>query len=273
MKFQICSLLVSTAFAAGGVLFANDTYASEQESWQFGASIYGWFPDISGQTAFTPPGGGGDFQIGIEQILDNLKFTFMGTFDMRKERTGFFVDAVYMDVGNSKSDVRDATIGGIGIPVDASANVDLDLKSWIWTVAGYYRSLDQPESTLDLLAGLRYTDMSQNVSWNITGNVGSIPAPDRTGNAEADLENWDLIIGLRGNYSFGAKHTWFIPYYLDVGTGDSDLTWQGIAGIGYKFHWGETVAFWRYLEYDPPSDNAIADINFNGPAIGVTFRW
>jgi len=261
------------AFAVCSALLPTGVMANEQDSWQFGASIYGWFPDISGQTSFTPPSGGGNFEIGIDQILDNLKFTFMGTFDMRKGRTGFFADAVYMDVGNSKSDVRNATIGGIGIPVGANAAVDLDLKAWIWTVAGYYRSLEQPDSTLDLLAGLRYADMNQNVSWNITGNVGSIPAPDRTGSAEANLDSWDLIIGIRGSYSFGAKHSWFIPYYIDVGTGDSDLTWQGIAGIGYKFHWGETVAFWRYLAYDPPSEDAIADINFNGPAIGVTFRW
>ena len=64
-----------------------------------------------------------------------------------------------------------------------------------------------------------------------------------------------------------------MPYYLDVGTGDSDLTWQGIAGIGYAFGWGETVAAWRYLDYDLDSGSPVADINFSGPAIGVVFRW
>lgn len=267
MSFQTRSLLVAASLAAGGVLYAYDTLASEQEPWQFGASIYGWFPDISGQTAFTPPGGGGDFEIGIDQILDNLKFTFQGTFDMRKGRTGFLADVVYMDVGNSKSGVRDGTIGGTPIPITANADVDLDLKSWIWTVAGYYRTYDQPVTTLDMLAGLRYTDVEQKASWNITGSINT------SGTAEAGLENWDVIVGMRGNHSFGANNAWFVPYYLDVGTGDSDSTWQAIVGLGYKFRWGETVAFWRYLEYDFDSNSAIADINFSGPAIGVTFRW
>ena len=264
-----------TAFTlcASAALLPSSILADEQESWQFGASIYGWFPDISGQTAFTPPGGGGDFEIGIDQILDNLEFTLMGTFDARKGKGGFLVDMIYMGVGNSKSGVREGTIGGLQIPVGASAAVDLDLDSWIWTVAGYYRTYDQPETTLDMLAGLRYTDVEQKVNWSITGNVASIPLPDRTGSAEAGLENWDVIVGMRGNHSFGANKTWFIPYYLDVGTGDSDSTWQAIVGLGYKFRWGETVAFWRYLEYELDSDSAIADITFNGPAIGVTFRW
>ena len=57
-----------------------------------------------------------------------------------------------------------------------------------------------------------------------------------------------------------------------MGTGDSDLTWQAIGGIGYAFSWGEGIAAWRYLDYKFNADK-IQDINFNGPAIGVAFRW
>ena len=64
-----------------------------------------------------------------------------------------------------------------------------------------------------------------------------------------------------------------MPYYFDMGAGDSDFTWQGIAGLGYAFHWGEIAAVWRYLYYDLSSGSAINDMNFSGPAIGVTFRW
>jgi hypothetical protein len=82
-----------------------------------------------------------------------------------------------------------------------------------------------------------------------------------------------MIFGVRGRLAFGAKKTWFVPYYLDLGFGESDLTWQGIAGMGYAFRWGEVVAVWRYLYYDLQSGQAIADMNFSGPALGVTFRW
>ena len=265
------AILMMTLLLSTGAL-AQQT-ASENDYWQFGVSIYGWFPDISGETSFTQPGGTSDFKIDIGDILDNLEFTMMGMFDARKGRWGILTDLIYMDVGDSQTSTREATIGGIELPVNASANVDLDLKSWIWTLTGYYRAIDQPGMTLDVVAGARYLDIEQKVNWVATGNVGSIPVPDRTGAAEANLTNWDAIIGLRGRFEFGAQNSWFVPYYFDVGTGDSDFTWQGIAGLGYAFQWCEVVATWRYLYYNLPSGKAIEDMSFSGPTIGVTFRW
>jgi hypothetical protein len=269
-SLPLAVLLMALLLSTGA--FAQQP-SSDTESWQFGVSIYGWFPDVAGETSFTQPGGSSEFKIDIDDILDNLEFTLMGTFDARKGRWGILTDVIYMDVGNSQTGTREATIGGREIPVNATANVDLDLKSWIWTLTGYYRAIDQPGMTLDVVAGARYLDIEQKVNWNVTGSVDSIPLPDRTGAAEAGLTNWDAIIGLRGRFAFGAKNAWFVPYYFDIGAGDSDLTWQGIAGLGYAFHWGEVVAAWRYLYYDLSSDEPIKDMNFSGPAIGVTFRW
>ena len=33
------------------------------------------------------------------------------------------------------------------------------------------------------------------------------------------------------------------------------------------------MAAWRYLDYNFKSGNKIESLNFNGPAIGVAFRW
>jgi hypothetical protein len=265
------AVVVAALLASTGAL-AQQT-AGEAEPWQFGLSIYGWFPNIYGQTAFETPSGDSEFEIDIGDILDNLQFVLMGTFDVRKGRWGILTDGIYMDVGASESGTRKASIGRRGLSVNATADVDLDLKSWIWTLAGYYRAVDQNGLTLDVVGGTRYLDVEQEVEWDITGNVGSIAVPDRKGEAKASLSNWDALIGVRGRFAFGADKTWFVPYYLDVGAGESDLTWQGIAGIGYAFHWGEVVAAWRYLYYDLPSSKEIDDMNFSGPQIGVTFRW
>ena len=85
--------------------------------------------------------------------------------------------------------------------------------------------------------------------------------------------NGDGIVGVKGRYAFGANRAWSVPFYLDIGTGDSDLTWQGAVGLGYSYHWGDIVAMWRYLDYNFKSGKAIEDMNFNGPMLGVTFRW
>ena len=66
--------------------------ATDDDEWAFGAALYGWLPDISGTTTFAGAPGGGDFTIGIDQILDNLQFTVMGSFDARRGRVGFVTD-------------------------------------------------------------------------------------------------------------------------------------------------------------------------------------
>jgi hypothetical protein len=81
------AVLIIILLASTGAL-AQDP-ASETKPWQFGVSIYGWFPDITGTTAFEQPGGGSDFEIDIEDILKNLEFTLMGMFDVRKGRWGY----------------------------------------------------------------------------------------------------------------------------------------------------------------------------------------
>jgi hypothetical protein len=214
---------------------ANGALAQEPEReadpWQFGVGIYGWFPNIAGQTVFTQSGGG-EFEVGIEDILDNLEFTAMGTVDVRKGRWGVLTDLIYMGVGNSKTNFRQGSIGGKPIPADATANVNFDLDSWIWTLTGYYRAVDRSGLSLDVVAGARYLDVVQTLKWDVTGNVGSIPLPERTGDVKVDLANWDAVVGLRGRFAFGAQKAWFVPYYFDVGAGDSALTAQGIAGLG-----------------------------------------
>ncbi len=74
-------------------------------------------------------------------------------------------------------------------------------------------------------------------------------------------------------FAVGQDNAWFIPYYLDVGTGGSDFTWQAVAGIAYAFNWGELVGAWRYLSYDLPSGKPIGEMEFSGPVVGATFRW
>ena len=65
-----------------------------------------------------------------------------------------------------------------------------------------------------------------------------------------------------------------MPYYVDVGAGDSDLTWQATAGIGFRAGsvWDLNLVY-RHLEWDFDSAGLIDDINFSGPTFGVIFRW
>jgi hypothetical protein len=124
-----------------------------------------------------------------------------------------------------------------------------------------------------VLAGARLFDVRPKLSWSLYGDLGPIPVSGRSGGSEATVSNWDGIVGLKGGFRFGANREWFVPVYADVGTGQSDLTWQIAGGVGYWFKWGDVIAMWRYLDYNFKSGEAINDLSMNGPMLGVTFRW
>ena len=41
-----------------------------------------------------------------------------------------------------------------------------------------------------------------------------------------------------------------LAYKRDVGAGNSDLTYQALAGVAYGFRWGNLSLTYRYLFYD-----------------------
>jgi hypothetical protein len=270
---------IAIGILAAGMLLPTIAAAQTSQAnwgsgkWQFGATIYAYLPSIGGSTKFPAVTDGSSINISSDQIIDSLKFTFMGSLDVHNGRWGAFTDVIYLDVGGSKSQTRDFSIGNIGIPAGASADLDLDLKGWVWTVAGEYRVAADPAWTMDVLAGARMLDIEEKLSYAFSGNLGPISPAGRTGTSEVNQTLWDGIVGVKGRYAFGANREWVVPFYADVGTGQSDLTWQAAAGIGYAFRWGEIVAMWRYLDYNMKADKPIEDVNFNGPMFGVTLRW
>lgn len=76
---------------------------------------------------------------------------------------------------------------------------------------------------------------------------------------------------MRGSYDL--TDSWFIPYSVNAGTGESDFTWDALAGVGYRFRNFNAVAGWRYLYYDIGSDTALKELSANGPYAGVVFHW
>lgn len=247
--------------------------AEESGKWQFTANIYGWFPAINGHVNFPGDLGSTDIHVPFSKLLDHLKMGFMGAVDAHNGRWGVFSDALYMDVGGLKSRTRDFSIGNIGIPAGTTADRNLDLKAWVVTVAGEYRVLSEPAWTVDMLAGARMLYLKPTLGWSINGDLGPIFIPGRSGSKIVSENLWDGIVGIKGRYAFGEDRTWFVPFYLDVGTGQTKFTWQGLAGVGYAYSWGDVLAAWRYLDWNVKSGKAIADLSMSGPLLGVALHW
>jgi len=197
----------------------------------------------------------------------------MGTFGAHNGTWGVFTDMVYLHFGGGKGGSRDFTIGNIGLPADASANFNWTLKGFVWTTAGEYRVVSDPSWTLDVLGGVRWLDIHETLSWDISGSIGSLDPLARSGSAKVTQSVLDAVVGFKGRFGFGPNREWFVPYYFDIGAGQSKSTVQAAAGLGYAFKWGEISAMYRYLGYRTKDDKVLDDINFSGPLIAATWRW
>jgi hypothetical protein len=280
MKIASCLSRATTAlcFAGGALLPAPAAAQSAQPGgesgqWQFSASINGFVPAIDGKVNYAGDTRSSDIHVSMHDVLSNLKMTFQGSLDANNGRWGIFNDVFYGDIGGVKSRTRDFSLGGIGIPASATTDLSLDVKATFWTVAGEYRVASDPAWTVDLLAGARMLQVKPTLGYSINGDLGPIALPGRSGSKQVSESLWDGVVGVKGRYTFVDERKWFVPFYLDVGTGQTKLTWQGAAGVGYVFNWGEVVALYRYLDYENKSGKQIENLNMGGPMVGVTFRW
>jgi hypothetical protein len=259
-----------------GTLPAPAQAQATSDNWRFEATVYGWFPAISADMTFAIPGGnsiGTNQDMSASDVLDALKFAFFASFEAKKGKYGLWTDIVYADLGGTKVGVRNFDGGRLPVPVDLNSNLSVDMKSLVWTVAGTYSLAASPEYTVDVLGGARLLDMTNTLDFAFSAGPEGNPLRGRSGSSEISVNFWDAVVGLKGRANFGADRKWFIPYYVDVGTGQSKLTWQLNAGVGYRYSWGSVIGTWRYLDYSFDSDRAIESMSFNGPTIGVAFQF
>jgi hypothetical protein len=239
---------------------AQTDSSESQDQWEFSAAIYLWGADISGHTV-----GGSEVVVGISDLVDNLEMAFMGAFAARKNNWSLLADVVYLDLGADKTVDLSIPVGPIQIPVTTSAS--LDLQGLVLQFLGGYSLYSEGSSRLDLIGGARYLDLDTDLFLELQ-SLG--PGQSRT--ISDSLSVWDGVVGLKGNASLGER--WYMPYYVDVGAGQSKLTWQAAAGIGFRAGRVVDLALvYRHLEWDFDSTRLIDDINFSGPTLGVIFRW
>jgi hypothetical protein len=241
------------------------------DSWQYRMTVYGWFTDVGASTSF-PTGGGSDIEVDFEDIVDKLDFAFMGAFLARKGKWGIFSDITYVNLGGKQSSYRQFTIGGEPIPAGVEMTARMDMKSWLLTLGGIYSLAQSDRGNLDLFLGTRMVDMKQTLDWELNGDIGDIDIPGPSGQGKISATTWDAVVGLKGHAFLGDSDRWFVPYHFDIGAGDSDLTWQAMAGVGYRFNWGSMVLNYRYLDYDIGS-LPVTDLNLSGPMLGASFTW
>lgn len=245
-------VLAGLLFIAQPAVAATDTAAD----WQFTTSVYMWAPSIMGESA-----AGGDIDISFDTILENLDLTFMGSFGARKGKWGFLTDVIYMDL----EDDDNSPLGPLGfLTLD-----DVELKAWIVTPMLTYEVLQSERFQLNVLAGARYLYMKA----DLTIDKKPPLSPPTTETFSDHGEVLDGIVGVNGHVNL--TQNWYLPFHFDVGSGDTDLTWQAYGGVGYKFKNFDLIAAYRHLRWEFDDDDkgggTFNDLYITGPMLGIKF--
>jgi hypothetical protein len=252
--------------------------ASEAQRWQFHVVPYLWFPAVDASADVSIPslrGATGDelgpvsisTDVGPSDYLDKLDMAFMAMGEARRGPWSIYTDVLYTSFGSSETNLRRVTGPRANLDAEVSRKARTSISTTAWTLVGGYRAVERPTFELDLLAGFRYLTMSSDLELTVLGENGRL-ARQRKVSLNQDL--WDGIVGARGQILF-PQSDWFVPYYVDVGTGDSNWTWQAMLGVGYRFDWGEVTLAYRALGYELDANNM--DLTLHGPGLGFGFRW
>jgi hypothetical protein len=272
-KFKLGTLAMALAGCA--LVTAPAAAESTGDQWTFALTPYLWLPNINGSLKYDLPSISAkpEVETGPNDYLENLDMAFMISGEARTGKWSVFTDYIYLDFGDENSRVK--SFGGTII--DDTVAIDLGTKSSLsgslWTLVGGYAVVQDPGATLDVIGGFRYLGIEAKTDWNLSATISSSGETlAASGSISEDGDLWDGIIGVRGHVKLGGSN-WVIPYYADIGAGDSDLTWQAMAGITYNWNWGGVSLVYRHLSYDMDSDKLLQDVEFSGPALGATFRF
>jgi len=233
--------LLTIMLLLAGVTSAGAAESSDENNWKFGAQIYIWGAGI-GATTRT----GGDIDVTFSDILRDLDMTLMGNVTARKGKWLLAADVIYLNVSQDN--------------VSSIPFTNADIKGWVVTPVVGYNLINTDKGTLDAVAGVRYLHL--NASLDVLGFT-----------VLSDSSTiWNGVVGARGQVNLAPN--WFLPYYADIGAGQSKLTWQAFAGIGYKFKHVDAILGYRYLDWKFKDDNKVFDdLNFSGPIAGVRFQF
>lgn len=105
---------------------------AEDGDWDFGASLYGWLPNIEGTLAYDIPNFGHTVEVDAGTLIDNLSFTLQGSLRAQKNGWGVFVDGIYL---------KEAASGQKELPIGEGNTLDdeFTLNNWILNFGGSTR--------------------------------------------------------------------------------------------------------------------------------------
>jgi len=249
-KTTIIALLTSVSAFAGSAtapIESPQTTPAEISPWEVRGALYGWAESFEGDVGvrgLTAP-----LDIAFEDIVESLDIAFMGALEVGRDRWSFLADLNYAEISDSVSFSR---------PIP---DLRFEQKQFLGNFIAIYETVKTDTLGLDLFAGAR-------VNW-IEAQLG-IGRFDRS----ADKTWVDPIIGARFQSALSEK--FFFRALGDIGGFDvsSDLTWQAMAGFGYRvMDNGAFLLGYRGIGTDYTDGGFTYDVVAHGPVIGFEYHF
>jgi len=200
------------------VLPVTAATTSDVEEWEYGAMIYLWGAGLDAKTQT-----GGDIDISFSDIVNGLDMAFMGTFEARKGKWSLLADGVYLDISQDGGGSETIPVLEGAVEINRSVDADIKMKASIATFGAGYNVVDTKRGKLDIVGGTRHFWVDVDQKLDLSRN-GEILETSRQSKVSDSQSAWDGIAGVRGQFIL--QDNWYIPYYADIGTGDSQSTWQ-----------------------------------------------
>ena len=242
-----------------GILAASSAVADD---WSNTLTPYLWGSAVYGTMALGTPAGpiGAGVDLSSGDVLSHLKIGGMLDYRGQNDRWAVIGDVLYAHLTADGS----KPIGPFTLSVEGGEKLTVAEADF-----GY-----RPDPRFLIFAGLRYTNVSMDVTATATGPSSANP----TGSAER-TQNWvDPVIGASADIPLAER--WTLRLRGDVGGfgAGAKFAWQGVGLVSWQAtKMIQVVGGYRYLreEYESGSgtDYFRYDIAMSGPAIGASFTF
>jgi opacity protein-like surface antigen len=253
------SLALAALPAQAQTLAQAQTADPARDGWRFALTPYVWLAGFSGDLTVRDRSLGdvsASTTSGFDDVLDSIRFAFMGTFEARRGRLGLLVDLMTLSLEQSIDTPRDRAFSGGNAEVSGTQ----------LGAAALLRVVETPGFDLDLGAGLR--------AWWAETTLTLDPGLRQGGRASADAQFTDPLLALRAELRLAER--WSLRAYGDIGGfgAGSDLTWQAFAAVSWRAT--ETLVLqvgYRHLAVDFSNGDKRLDIAIGGPIIGLSWSF
>ncbi|APC05644.1 hypothetical protein [Polynucleobacter asymbioticus] len=269
MKHKLFKIVSATtmSFLMSGAYAQSDgsPIPKVSDHWRFEVTPYLWAPGIN-STLFFNDKYLNTVALSSSNVLGDLKSGGMISAEAHYGNWGIMGDLVSATLHQNQTISTTAPTAQGAVPAKFATSATL--QQTILTGAATYTVISNKDAYFDGLVGVRSIAITATLGLVLDGT--SLNASDSKSTSTVDP-----IIGFKGRYRL-ADSTWYIPLYADIGGGGgtTNMTWQGMIGVGKTFDkWIDVSLAYRALYYDMSNNGLLQKTTMKGPQLAASFNF